>query len=64
VLDNTKQTNNIEDVVFWYKANIRNGTHNFRMGHPEFWKFHKKHYKPEEEDANAGEYGLGVRRIK
>ena len=64
VLDNTKQTNNIEDVVFWYKATIRDGPRNFRMGHPEFWKFHKKHYKPEEDDPNAGEYGLGVRRIK
>jgi hypothetical protein len=64
VLDNTKQTNNIEDVVFWYKATVRDGPRNFHMGHPNIWKFHKKNYKPDEEDENAGEYGYGVRRIK
>lgn len=65
VLDNTKQTNNIEDVVFWYKADMHEGSKNFRMGHPEFWKFHRRHYmQKDDDDEDAREYGYGVRRIK
>ena len=41
VLDNTSRSNNIEDVVFWYKATVRG---NFRMGNSTFWNHHKKHY--------------------
>lgn len=64
VLDNTKQTNNIEDVVFWYKATVREDARNYKMGHPSFWKFHKRHYRPEDEDDDVAEYEYGVRRVK
>ena len=67
VLDNTKQTNHIEDIVFWYKATIREGPDNFRMGHPAFWKYHKRHYNHGHDDADPDDRhvdGGGVRRIK
>lgn len=66
VLDNTKQTNNIEDVVFWYKADIHEGSKNFKMGHPQFWKFHRRNYAPVDgdEEDDPREYGFGVRRLK
>jgi hypothetical protein len=43
VLDNTSKSNKIQDCVFWYKAALRK---NFRIGSPEMWAFHKKHYNP------------------
>lgn len=50
VLDNTSKSNKIEDVVFWYKANLRpKGT--FRIGSSDFWKCHKKNYNPGYEHA-------------
>jgi hypothetical protein len=44
VLDNTVQSNKIEDCVFWYKAEERN---DFRMGGDAFWRSHFEHYNPE-----------------
>lgn len=41
VLDNTSRSNNISDVVFWYKAGIHP---EFKIGAPKYWNFHKKHY--------------------
>tara|TARA_B100001094_G_scaffold302988_1_gene330725 strand:+ start:1602 stop:2414 length:813 start_codon:yes stop_codon:yes gene_type:complete len=50
VLDNTSRSNSIEDVVFWYKANLRPpGT--FRIGSPQFWNCHRAKYNPKYEDA-------------
>ena len=43
VLDNTSKSNKIEDCVFWYKGALRK---NFRIGSPQIWSFHKKHYNP------------------
>ena len=43
VLDNTSKSNKIEDVVFWYKADLHPP---FKAGHPKFWKIHKEHYNP------------------
>ena len=43
VLDNTSKSNKIQDCVFWYKAALRK---NFRIGSPEMWMYHKKHYNP------------------
>jgi hypothetical protein len=43
VLDNTVKSNKVEDVVFWYKAKLRD---NFRVGHPSFWNMHAKKYDP------------------
>lgn len=38
VLDNTISSNKIEDVVFWYKANM--GNPRFLLGNRDFWKLH------------------------
>ena len=41
VIDNSTRSNNIEEQVFWYKADIHT---EYKMGHPSFWKHHKKKY--------------------
>ena len=51
VLDNTSKSNKVEDCVFWYKAGMRK---NFRIGAPEIWNFHKKHYNPKYDGTNKG----------
>jgi hypothetical protein len=43
VLDNTRKTNKIEECVFWYKADRREG---FRVGSKEYWAFHVMNYNP------------------
>lgn len=43
VLDQTKQSSKITDIVFHYKATIRPP---FRFGAPEIWRFHRAVYKP------------------
>jgi hypothetical protein len=48
-LDNTVKSNKIEDVVFWYKAKIRD---NFRVGHPSIWNMHRQKYDPNYDDHN------------
>ena len=45
------------DTVFWYKANIHDP---FRMLHPSFWKYHKKHY--DGSGSRAG--GAGKTRVR
>ena len=47
VLDNTSRSNKIEDMVFWYKAKIRD---NFKMGSPLFWRFHSNNYDPNHDE--------------
>lgn len=47
VLDNTSRSNKIEDMVFWYKARIRD---NFKMGSPLFWRFHSNNYDPNHDE--------------
>lgn len=41
VIDNTTQSNAIEDAVYWYKADIHD---NFKIGAPEFWNYHNEKY--------------------
>lgn len=48
VLDNVTKSNKLDDIVFWYKAKVRD---NFRMGSPMFWRFHGNNYNPEHEDS-------------
>ena len=60
VLDNTSRSNNIEDVVFYFKANVRG---NFRVGSTAFWQHHKKHYNPHFDDSDEEERSQR-RRIK
>ena len=58
VIDNTTQSNKIEDQVFWYKADKHP---KFTLGSPEFWNHHSSNFKdhtfndPDEEfDLNIG----------
>lgn len=37
VIDNTVDSNNLEDMVYWYKADLN--VPNFRIGSHEFWQF-------------------------
>lgn len=58
VLDNTKQSNKIEDCVYWYKGNMRK---EFKVGARVFWDYHKQSYNPAYAESlerdNAGKNG-------
>ena len=41
VIDNNCQSNKLEDMVFWYKADMHE---NFKIGHPDVWQFHSQNY--------------------
>jgi hypothetical protein len=50
VIDNTSQSNKLEDCIFWYKAEFHP---DFRIGAPEFWQHSQQHYRhKDEEDVN------------
>jgi hypothetical protein len=61
VLDNTVQSNRLEDCVFWYKADPRA---DFRMGSPLMWHYHSRHYNPyyDNEAPAAGGAKAGAKR--
>jgi len=48
VIDNTAQSNKLEDCIFWYRAEIHP---DFRIGAPEFWQHSAAHYKDKDEDG-------------
>lgn len=54
VINNNCLSNKLEDIVFWYKAEIHG---EFRIGAPEFWKHSSNNYKDKDDgddyDANA-----------
>lgn len=59
VLDNTCQSNDLDKNVFWYKAKIRD----FRMGAPQLWHYHSKHYRSEgSEPAQSLLTGMASKR--
>ena len=41
VIDNNCQSNKLEDMVFWYKADMHE---DFKIGHPDVWQFHSQNY--------------------
>ena len=49
VIDNTTKSNKIEEMVYWYKADSHPP---FKLGAPEFWKFHSNNYTTEEQDED------------
>ena len=57
VVSNNTQSNKLEDIIYWYKAEIHG---EFRIGLPEFWGHSATHYRDSEEaeinkyDPNAG----------
>ena len=51
VINNNCLSNSLQDVVFWYKAEIHG---EFRIGAPEFWRYAQSMLKDkEEEDTNT-----------
>jgi len=46
VISNNTQSNKIEDIIFWYKAELHG---DFRIGAPEFWSHSAQHYRDQEE---------------
>lgn len=65
VIDNTKQSNDIQDVVFWYKAKSRD---NFQMGSDRYWKYHDKHFNqnfstdPKSNNTNSKNYSVKLKK--
>lgn len=49
VIDNTQNSNKIEDMIFWYKAEMHE---NFRVGAPQFWQYNDQFLdeNPDDED--------------
>jgi energy-coupling factor transporter ATP-binding protein EcfA2 len=47
VIDNTVKSNNIADMVFWYKAKLDNPP--FVMGEKALWNLHYKYFRSDEE---------------
>jgi hypothetical protein len=52
VVSNNTQSNKIEDIIFWYKAELHG---DFRIGAPEFWGHSAAHYM-EAETAETNRY--------
>jgi hypothetical protein len=46
VVSNNTQSNRIEDIIYWYKAEIHG---DFRIGLPEFWNHSGAHFRDSEE---------------
>ena len=60
VINNNSKSNKLDDQVFWYKAD----THaDFKIGHPDFWKYHQDHYNPNHDDSDE-EYDVRNSRKK
>lgn len=57
VIDNTSQSNKLEDCIFYYKADMHP---DFRIGAPEFWQHSAQYYKDKEE--NEGSYDPNAAR--
>jgi hypothetical protein len=48
VIDNTTQSNKLEDCIFWYKAELHP---DFRIGSPQMWQYNATNYKDKEEES-------------
>jgi hypothetical protein len=58
VIDNTSQSNKLEDCIFWYKADLHP---DFRIGAPEFWQHSAQHYRHADEE-NINQYDPNAAR--
>jgi len=45
-IDNRSTSNNVEDCVYYYKANLSSIDPDFKFGCPEYWDFSKQRYNP------------------
>jgi len=50
VVNNRVQSNNVEDCLFWYKANPSRFPENWKFGCQDAWKFHEERYDEEYSD--------------
>jgi hypothetical protein len=65
VVDNVSKSSEISEVLFWYKAKLREpGT--WRVGSDSFWKHHQKRYKDprkeEQEQEQANSSGVVIKK--
>ena len=49
VVNNNTQSNKLEDMVYWYKAENHQP---FKMGAPEFWQHHSNNYTEQNKDTD------------
>lgn len=61
VIDNTSQSNKIEDCIFWYKAEMHS---DFRIGAPEFWQHSEQYYKGRGEEEEEAYDPTAARKLK
>jgi hypothetical protein len=63
VINNTTQSNKLEDIVFWYKADAN--LPNFRLGSPEIWAQSLQYSKEKDDEESGGALdSYGARRLK
>lgn len=60
VLDNTCQSNKIDDALAWYKARI---DRSFVMGNASLWRFHKTSYDPGTPQAPPPRHSLVIKKL-
>jgi hypothetical protein len=61
VINNNSSSNKMEDLIFWYKAEIHG---DFRIGAPEFWNHSAMHYRDRDEAAVNDYDPSSIRRLK
>lgn len=62
VIDNTSRSNNIEDMVFWYRGDDHP---DFKIGSAPYWEYHSQHERKHSMDmgeVNINEVGASRRR--
>jgi hypothetical protein len=52
-INNKTTSNNLEDVIFYFKADINAIPKNWKMGCKEFWEFHEERYNPSYVDSSS-----------
>lgn len=61
VIDNTTQSNKLEDCIFWYKADVHP---DFRIGSPKMWQYNASNYKDKDEEQINQYDPAASRRLK
>ena len=46
VVNNTVQSNNIEDCVYWFRVDPKSIPENFKSAHNTCWRFNEERYDP------------------
>jgi hypothetical protein len=61
VINNTSQSNKLEDCVFWYKAEQHG---DFRIGSPEIWAHSNANYREKDDEDDGLNDMFAARKIK